>query len=173
MPNKFGFKLVPQDDGSLAIVCCQPETPLAVSPAGSRLRDVYRRVWDENHNNKIYVKEEKQIDSYARIQSYLDGCLIDNLIRRCQGGDMSALQQTRGFYGDFSKHISLAEAHQLDLKARGVFDALSEADKGRYNNDYKTFLHAVGTGEILEQFVRGTVTSDSVSAEVKEVANES
>lgn len=163
--NNYGFSLVSDGKNGFKLSYTPPERKTKPVASGERLRERYIAVYDEGHNRRF--KFERMEDQYARIQSYKDDCLIDNIIRRCANGDTSALQKVRGMYADVSgMSMDLRTAHDILNKAQGVFDAFSQEEKLKYNNDFKSFLDGFGTVEGITQFIQSKVnTAVPVSAE--------
>lgn len=144
MPNNFGFRLVPDGDGGFALQCEDSHPVVSSStPPGNRLRAKYRAVYDAGHN-RCFVKE-KDIDQYARIQSFKSVCLIDNLIRRYQNGDVLALNAVSGYFGDFSKDMDLRSVYDSVNKVRSYFDSLSDSDKSKFGGSYDAFLSYISS----------------------------
>ena len=171
MPNNYGFRLIPEKSGGFRLECTAPARTVRHSPAGTALRAEFRRVYDEGHNAH-YVKE-KDVDAYARIQSFMDECSIDNLIRRFKNGDQMALERSQGFFGDFGDmNLDARAVYDIDNKARRIFDGLSEAQKAQFGNDYASFLGNLGTDQGLESFVQQLVKKDAPTDTAQEVTED-
>lgn len=156
MANKFGFSLVSDGKNGFRLEYTPPKRETKPVHSGERLRERYIAVYDQCHNRRF--KFERMEDQYARIQSYKDDCLIANIIGRCANGDLSPLQKVRGMYADVSgMSMDLRTAHDILNNAQGVFNGLSQEEKVKYNNDFKSFLDGFGTVEGITQFIQSKV----------------
>lgn len=154
--NNYGFSLVSDGKNGFKLSYTRPERKRQPVASGERLRQRFIALYDEGHNRRF--EPEKMEDQYARIQSYKDDCLIDNIIRRYANGDITALQKVGGMYADVSgMNMDLRTVHDLMNKAQGVFDGLTQEEKTLYNNDFKSFLDSFGTVEGIGQFIQSKV----------------
>lgn len=173
--SKYGVKLLPSQDGGFTLVF--DDTPYGRAlerhhaAVGGALRQTYVAVYDDNHNRQF--TKDKKIDQYARIQSFKDQCLIENIIKRCAGGDYSGLGRMQGMYGDFSCiPTDPRTAHDVIIKAREVFDNLGEEERtSAFANDFETFLGTFGDNKALAEYIqskRVTNTNTEVPEDGKE-----
>lgn len=155
--SKTGVRIVQDPDGSYHLEFANTpkgrEAKRRAARAGSPFRDTYIAVYDNGHNRQF--KREKQIDQYARIQSFKDQCLIENIIKRCLAGDETVLSVSPGFYGDISAFPSDPRSfHELLLKARSIYEAFPEEQKiEEFGGSFDAFLSTFGDGQSLEGYL--------------------
>lgn len=173
--SKHGVKLMPSEDGGFTLVF--DDTPYGRAlerhhaAVGGALRQTYIAAYDENHNRQF--AKDKKIDQYARIQSFKEQCLIENIIKRCVGGDYSGLNRLQGMYGDFSCiPTDPRTAHDVIIKAKEVFDNLNaEERKQDFADDFENFLGTFSDNKALAEYIqskRVTNTTTEVPADGKE-----
>lgn len=156
--SKHGVRLFPDKNGGFSLEFDDSPYGRALSrhhaAVGAPLRQTYIATYDENHN-RVFSKDKK-IDQYARIQSFKDQCLIENIIKRCVGGDYSGLSRMQGMYGDFSGvPTDPRSAHDLIIKAKEVFDTLGEEErKTDFADDFETFLGVFGSNKALADYIQ-------------------
>lgn len=124
-----------------------------VAAVGEKTRQTFIAVNDSN-NNRQFVPDKK-IDQYARIQSFKDQCLIENIMRRCLNGDPSALNVRQGFYGDVSAFPrDLRGMYGVMEHAKEVFEGLSnEVKNDEFKGSFELFLDSFGDPANLERFM--------------------
>lgn len=173
--SKHGVRLLPNKDGGYSLEFDNTPYGRALSrhhaAVGEPLRQTYIATYDDNHN-RIFSKDKK-IDQYARIQSFKDQCLIENIIKRCVGGDYSGLNRMQGMYGDFTGIPNDPRyAHDLLGRAKEVFDSLGAQErKSDFADDFETFLGTFGNNKALADYIqskRVTSTETEVPADGKE-----
>lgn len=113
------------------------------APSGEKIVPVYSLVVDEETGREdIQVTGKTNI--YDFIQKSLDETLVYNIIERYNQGDVSALEKIKGFYGDVTNAPkNLAEAQQILINAKKVFDSLPLDVRAKYNHSVSEFLSAV------------------------------
>lgn len=169
--SKHGVRLVPGADGSFELIF--DDTPFGRSlerktvPIGDKLRQTYVAVYDQKHNRQFY--RDKVIDQYARIQSFKDECLIENIIKRYAGGDLSVLNRSQGMYGDFTAFPSdPRSAHDLIMRAKEVYDSVPEEEKSKaFDGSFEGFLATFGDNASLARYLESRVASTTTTEEVK------
>lgn len=125
------------------------------SVVGSGLKQTYGAVYDQHHDRAFY--KDKVIDADARIQSFKDSCLIENIIKRCIGGDLTALHKKQGSYGDFTS-IPTGDPryiHDLMNNLKSLYNGLSDDEKKQYGNDLSSFIGSMQSDSALASFLEG------------------
>lgn len=168
--SKHGVKLIHQSDGSYRLEFDDTPRGRSYAASGSGDRQQYVMRYDSGHNR--HWVPERVLDQYAKIQSYKDQCLIENIIRRCVNGDASALNQVQGFYGDVSgMPTSLPEMYDIMERSKGVFDALSEEQKAAFGGSFPAFLEGFANPETLARAVE-TLVGAAAQSNPQEVTSD-
>lgn len=106
---------------------------------------------------------EINIDDY--INSFRDECLIENIVRRVQGGDIRALNAVQGVYIDSTAiPNNLHDAHRSVINAKTFYHNLSEDLRKDYP-DFNSFIDEIGTADGLGRFVSRLSKPDKAAAE--------
>lgn len=163
--SKYGVRILPSDDGGFRLVFDSTPYGRALerhhAPAGDALRQTFVAKYDENHNRQFF--KDKKIDQYARIQSFKEQCLIENIIKRCTGGDYSGLNRVQGMYGDISQMpMDPRSAHELLIRAREVYEKIGEEEKQRdFSGSFETFLGTFGDNQALDRYLKSRVKTET------------
>lgn len=121
-----------------------------VSESGSRYRTVYSPKVDEE--GRIELVESGKEDFQEYIDSFRESCDIRQIIRRVEEGDLSALNQRQGFYGDVTKMPkTYAEMLQLQIDAKNDFDRLPLEIKHKFDDDANVYFATAGSKEWFEK----------------------
>lgn len=144
------------------------------TPAGSEVITTYIVELDENGNKKEVPNGKLNI--YDQIQSHHEGTKIQNIIRRAQGGDPTALAQTHGEYMDVTEApTSLAAVHNVVMKAQDDFYSFPAELRREFNNNPETYIKSIGTEEwanIIGKFYRSRErTENTAGATANQTAN--
>lgn len=92
---------------------------------------------------------------YAKIQEQLEPTKIENILRRFQEGDASALSKAHGLYMDISEMpTSLLEAHKKIEEVRTSFENLPANIKEMFENDPMIMLAEIENGEGLAKLAK-------------------
>lgn len=175
IPSKTGVHLVSDGDGGFKLLFDDTrrgrEAERRFAAGGSGLRQTYVATYDSNHNREFH--KDKKIDQYARIQSYKEQCLIENIVKRCLGGDLSVLSQTRGMYGDITGLPSDPRAvYDVMNRAKEVYEKIPQEEKLRdFGGTFEGFLACFGDNQSLVEYLSKRVmpaAEKEVSADVKE-----
>lgn len=108
------------------------------------------------------------------IQSFAESCDLSVIIQRYLNGDIEALNQNVGMYGDFrDAPKTFAEALQLKIDAERMFDSLPVEYKQKFDNDANKFFVKAGSEEwlkILDPLMNpeNKIIKNEESEEVKE-----
>lgn len=163
--KSLGIKLVQDDDGSFRLIADKPAGKRYLSCSGSGDRQTFTAV--DKDGNRSFVPD-RVIDQYAYIQSFKDECLIENIIKRAVGGDVTVLSKVQGQYGDFTETpTDLRGLFNVMNDAKGVFDALSEEEKAKYGDNFDDFIGSFATAEGIMAFLQSQ--SPQVATPVEEV----
>lgn len=108
-------------------------------------------------------------DRYAKIQEQLEPTKIENILRRFQEGDASALARAHGLYMDISDMpTSLIEANQKLEQVKQSFEKLPTEIKEAFDNDPMVMLAEIENGNGLEKLQKLTqIKTQETQKEVK------
>lgn len=110
-----------------------------VTSAGSPLHPV--RHGQVQTDGTIKLITDRLEDTDKIIDSYRQSTDINNILKRIQAGDVSLLNQKKGFFGDFTDFPSnYAEMLQLMHRGEEIFNKLPADVKAKYNNDFNQFF---------------------------------
>lgn len=108
-----------------------------------------RKVGDDG---KVKVVETGKTNIYEKIQVSKDETLVYNILDRFNAGDINALNQRKGSYGDFTNAPkTLAEAQQTLINAENYFYSLPLEVRKEFNHSVSEFLHSAGDGKLAER----------------------
>lgn len=111
---------------------------------GQRFRDTYHSVVTDN--GAVELEKDGVDDVYAFIQSHRDSVDINKLLQRYARGDVSALMQRQGSYGDFTTFPkTYAEALQAVIDAENMFMDLPVEVREKFGHDSNQFIAQIGT----------------------------
>lgn len=156
--SKSGVHLIHDEDGNFHLEFDDSPRGRAaqrhVAAVGSPLRQTYMAVYDSNHNRQFV--EDKKIDQYARIQSFKDQCLIENIIKRCTGGDLTALNQVQGMYGDISGMPNDPRSmHDLLMRAKEMYETVPQEEQiSDFGGSFENFLATFGDNQSLARYLQ-------------------
>ena len=123
------------------------ERPRFYSDPGSREANTYEIEIDKITGHKK-LKCTGTKDIWTDIQSYKEECDIGNIIARAAAGDLNALNQRKGFYGDISETPrDLFEAQNNILKLERGFNELPAEIREKFDNSKEKFITEFGTDE--------------------------
>lgn len=117
---------------------------------GSREHITYSGHYDEK--GRVVLEESGRINLYDEIQSHAESCDIHVLMKRYQNGDVSALSQAQGFFGDvldFPKTYAEALNHMNEMERQ--FLALPVDVREKFGNSFSEFLAASGEADFLDR----------------------
>lgn len=136
-----------------------------VSPSGSRLRKQYQKSIEADGTPTII--EAGVEDVYDSIQKAAQGITLDDLIRRAQAGDTSAIPDPVDSYVDLTHMPSdMLEAHTMLSAARIKYDALPAEIKSKFGNTFEAFLQASADGSVFSVLSASpTPSADALTAE--------
>lgn len=138
---------------------------------GSPIHDIYKPIVKKDGSFDLVVEGHENTDEI--IQSYGDSVDIDVIIARYVNGDLSALNQRVGQYGDFTEMPkTYAEVLQKQIDARNIFDSLSPDIRSKFDNDANQFFAQSGTKEWFEKMNVFFDQKEKFVEEIKEEVKE-
>lgn len=112
-------------------------------PSGSRYKDEFQLVTEPDGNTHLEKSGTK--DLYQEIQSYIDSCTIENIVRRALNGDTTALGQRQGVYGDARFDANdLIAANEAVKQAQSIYKALPAEKRAEFGS-FDSFVKSFGT----------------------------
>lgn len=146
------------------------------SDPGSPEHITYAGHYDEK--GRVVLEESGRENIYDFIQSHAESCDIHVLMKRYQNGDVDALSQKQGFYGDFldfPKTYAEALNHMNEMERQ--FMALPVETREKFGNSFTEFLAASAEPDFLDRLgIKEESASEPVPAipqvEIKEVTKE-
>lgn len=143
---------------------------------GSPEHITYAGHYDEK--GRVVLEECGRENIYDFIQSHAESCDIHVLMKRYQNGDVEALSQKQGFYGDFldfPKTYAEALNHMNEMERQ--FMALPVETREKFGNSFTEFLAASAEPDFFDRLgiKKESVTEpdpDISQDEIKEVSKE-
>ena len=141
---------------------------------GSPEHITYSGHYDEK--GRVVLEESGRENIYDFIQSHAESCDIHVLMKRYQNGDVEALSQKQGFYGDFldfPKTYAEALNHMNEMERQ--FMALPVETREKFGNSFTEFLAASAEPDFLDRLgiKKESVTEPDISQDdIKEVSKE-
>lgn len=143
---------------------------------GSPEHITYAGHYDEK--GRVVLEESGRENIYDFIQSHAESCDIHVLMKRYQNGDVEALSQKQGFYGDFldfPKTYAEALNHMNEMERQ--FMALPVETREKFGNSFTEFLAASAEPDFLDRLgiKKESVTEpdpDISQVDIKEVSKE-
>ena len=146
------------------------------SDPGSPEHITYAGHYDDK--GRVVLEESGRENIYDFIQSHAESCDIHVLMKRYQNGDVDALSQKQGFYGDFldfPKTYAEALNHMNEMERQ--FMALPVETREKFGNSFTEFLAASAEPDFLDRLgIKKEPAAEPVPAipqvEIKEVTKE-
>lgn len=134
------------------------------APSGERMRVKRQLVIDPDGNRRL--EEVGVEDQYERIQSFKDGCTIENIVRRALNGDPNALSRAQGVYCDTTLLPNdLIAADEAIRRAEAIYKALPASKRSEFGS-FREFIGNFGSLDKIQAFLN----PDKKKVEIK--ANE-
>lgn len=117
---------------------------------GSPEHITYAGHYDEK--GRVVLEESGRENIYDFIQSHADSCDIHVLMKRYQNGDVNALSQAQGFFGDvldFPKTYAEALNHMNEMERQ--FMSLPAETRQKFGNSFSEFLAASAEPDFLDR----------------------
>lgn len=120
------------------------------SNAGSPIKKQYAGSYDEKGH--VQLREIGRVNLYDEIQSHAESCDIHVIMARYKNGDVDALSQRQGFFGDIlnmPKTYAEALNNMLDLE-RNFYQLPTEV-RERFGNSFSQFLASSNNPDFFEK----------------------
>lgn len=117
---------------------------------GSREHVRYGGHYDEN--GRVVLDEIGRVNLYDEIQSHAESADIHVLLERYKRGDVDALSQAQGFYGDvldFPKTYAEALNHMNEMERQ--FMSLPVEVRAKFGYSFSEFLASADQPDFLEK----------------------
>ncbi len=127
------------------------DIPKKPTEAGSETRNTYRWEYDENDPYKKKLVVDEVINQQEEINSYYDETKIENIVKRAAYDPKyaEAISPASMFTGEevdiSDMPNTLAEAQELMLHVKHVWQKLPASKKEIFDNDVDTFIRSYGT----------------------------
>lgn len=116
------------------------------SNPGNPIKPIYKPIVEKDGSVVLIIDGYENTDEI--IQSYEESVNIDAIIARYMNGDLDALNQRVGKFGDFTEFPkTYAEVLQMRIDAESVFKQLPPELRTRFDNDPDKFFAQSGTEE--------------------------
>lgn len=113
-------------------------------PSGERIEIRHRAIIKKDGRRELIADRKK--NTYDIIQSHLEECLIENIIKRALEGDTSVLEMMKGQYTDITgAPKSLAEAQQMIIDLKAKFDELPKDIKQKFDYNVEQYIAEFGS----------------------------
>ena len=135
------------------------------SDPGSPEHITYAGHYDEK--GRVVLEASGRENIYDFIQSHAESCDIHVLMKRYLNGDVAALSQKQGFYGDFldfPKTYAEALNHMNEMERQ--FMALPVETREKFGNSFTEFLAASAEPDFLDRL---GIKKESVSEPVPDI----
>lgn len=145
-----------------------------MSVCGSPTKDVYTRFVNDDGSVCFKVTGKHNLD--AEIQSHRLDCDVNFLVQRYVQGDVSALDQVRGSFGDFTGFPkTYAEMLNSVHEAESAFMHLPVELRAKFDHSFEKFFTSLDqkdTVKILQDFYHPAKTDsiDPVAVIAEEVS---
>lgn len=128
------------------------------APVGSRSRVTYQLEIDPDGNRRLV--ETGVEDQYERIQSFKEGCTIENIVRRAMNGDPNALSRAQGVYCDTTLLPNdLIAADEAIRRAEAIYKALPASKRSEFGS-FRDFISNFGSLDKIQAFLNPTASGD-------------
>lgn len=140
-------------------------------PSGSRYKDEFQLVTEPDGNTHLEVTGTK--DVYKEIQSYKDGCMIENIVRRALNGDPTALSRHSDAFGDVRFDANdLIAANEAIKRAQAIYRSLAPEKRAEYGN-FDAFVKSFGSLDgIKKLFASQKAAPEKAKDALKEVKSD-
>lgn len=137
-----------------------------ISNPGSPIKKLFSPVVLPDGSFELRESGEQNIDDM--IQAQVPSTDISVILARVGNGDVSALNQTKGMYGDFTQMPkTFAEVLQLQIDAKNIYNKLTDEQKKEFDYSFDKFFASAGSDEWIEK-IQGKKAAVDVEHEEKE-----
>lgn len=120
------------------------------APCGERIEMRHRAVIKKDGKRILLKDREKH--TFDIIQSHLEECLIENIIKRALEGDTSVLEMMKGTYTDITgAPNSLAEAQQMIIDLKQKFEELPKEIRQKFDYNVEQYIAEFGSDSWAEK----------------------
>ena len=113
-------------------------------PTGTEFDKTYNLAIDKETGKKV-LKCNGETNRYAKIQSHLEECLIENILAKATL-DPSVLNKTSGLYFDATAMPkTLSEAQNAIIQITQEFNKLDSDTKSKFDNSVEKYVDQYGT----------------------------
>lgn len=138
-----------------------------VHPVGDGTTPVYEEV---TRDGRTVLEATGKDNLFEFVQASKEETLVYNIISRYQRGDVNALHQRVGQYMDVvGMPTNLAEAHQVLISQRRVFDSLPVEIRKKFDDDFNLYVATVAKSTPTELQTLFGVTSTDVATHSEDV----
>lgn len=114
--------------------------PRTSTPTGEKEVPVFEMRLQKGGGKELV--EVGKTNRYEEIQLYAEQCEIENIMRRYQNGDYTALEKIQGMYGDFTQTPrTLAEAQQLSINLENMWGKLPLDIREQFHHNLEEFIN--------------------------------
>lgn len=117
---------------------------------GTRIHTTYGGHYDEK--GRVVLEETGKENTYDKIQSYAESVDIHVIMKRFVNGDVNALSERQGFYGDvlgFPKTYAEFLNQRIDMER--MFNSLPVEIREKFNHSFTEFLAASNDDDFLDK----------------------
>lgn len=115
------------------------------NPLGSPTAPIYEYRIDKKTGKRISV-EVGETNIYEKIQESFEASKLENIIKRCTGGDISVLADRSGTYIDLSEiPMNMIEIQNMILKSKQEFEKLPAEIKNKFDNSVEKYISEYGS----------------------------
>lgn len=130
------------------------------SNSGDPVKILYSPVFDRN--GVMHLEESGRENLYDFIQSHRDSVDLHKILERFASGDVTALRQREGVYGDFTEMPkTYADLLNTVINGERTFDSLPREVREKFGNSFHQWLAQAGTPDWL--VAMGLVSAESNS----------
>lgn len=123
------------------------------SDFGTGERSIFEERLVDGERRLVVVGKENFKDF---IEASKEETLIDNIIKRFENGDVTALAKKQGFYADvIGMPDNLAQAQNMLIALENQFNSLSADDRSLFDNSFDKYVSEVSKMDVdtfLEKF---------------------
>lgn len=149
--------------------------PRPYAPSGEQIIPTYGL--KINKDGKQELVRNGQTNIYEKIQASREASLIYNVIERYNNGDVEALNQIQGQFGDFTEMPeNLAEAQQMIINAEEAFNKMPAEFRKEFNYNPTEFMAGLVNGKVEEILKKNQKVEEKQEQKQKtgeEILNES
>ena len=129
------------------------------APSGDRYAVKYTAKYDDD--GSLILEPTGREDLYAFIQASADACSIDNILRRYNSGDTTALSRAQGVCFDATTcPSSFADLLNIVISAENTFNGLPVEVREKFGNNFALWASTAGAPDWLVAMTKPDSNSD-------------